>query len=298
MRPALTLLLYLAAALGLGALLAPVLCWGGERAGLHDIDFHRYFDRAAFLAALLLLPLAARALEVRGWGDFGLRRNPAGPAQAALGFGIALAGLWALAAVGLAGGAFTWRPPGAGKLAGAIALAALSALAASAVEELFFRGALQGLVARRARTAWGPVVFIAAFFAVLHFLKPPSGTIAAGEVTWTSGLAMVPRAFWQFGRPGLVLAGWTTLLLVGLVLGYARWRTGSLWAGFGLHAGWIFGLKSFSAVSRRTDATWPWFGENLLLGVGPVLTVVLTGALVWWWLGRSAYRPGPTGLRA
>ena len=287
MRPAVILLLYFAAALGLGAVLAPPLSWAGERVGLRGVDFHRYFNRAALVAAVLLLPVAARALEVRGWGDFGLRRNPCGPAQAWTGFGIALTGLWVLGAVGLAAGAFTWRPPGAGKLLGAVALAGLSAVGAAGVEELFFRGALQGLVARRARTVWGPVVFVAAFFAVLHFLKPPAGAVAPGEVNWGSGFRMIPLAFWQFGRPGLVLAGWTTLFAVGLILGWARWRTGSLWAGFGLHAGWVFGLKTFSAVARRTGATWPWFGENLLLGAGPVLTLALTGAVVWWWLRRE-----------
>ncbi len=296
MRPALILLLYFAAALVGAALLAPPLAWAGEGLGLRGVGFHRYFDRAAFVAALGLLPLAARALAVRGWTDFGLRPDPRGPRRAAAGFVLALAGLWTLGAVGLAAGGFAWRPPGAGKLLGAVTLAALSAVGAAGAEELFFRGALQGLVARRARTAWGPVGFVAAFFAVLHFLKPPAGTVAPNAVRWTSGFGLIPLAFWQFGRPGLVLAGWTTLFLVGLILGWARWRTGSLWAGFGLHAGWIFGLKTFAAASRRTGAGWPWFGENLYFGFGPVLTLALTGAAVWLWL-RWETTPG-VGLPA
>lgn len=288
------LLLYLAATLLLGALLAPGLFWAGEALGLRGIDFHRYFNRAVFVAALVLLPVAARALDVRGWADFGLRKNPCAGRQAVVGFTLALGGLWVLGALGVASGAFVWKPPGAGKLAGVVALAALSALGAAGAEEFFFRGALQGIVARGARTAWGPVVFIAALFAVLHFLKPPSGTIPAEAVDTTSGFRMIPRAFWQFGRPGLVLAGWTTLFLVGLILGGARWWTGSLWASFGLHAGWIFGLKTFAATTRRTGAGWPWFGHNLYLGAGPVLTLALTGVVVWFWLRREPRAGGDT----
>ncbi len=199
--------------------------------------------------------------------------------------------LWLLGAVGVWAGVFRWRP--AALTPGALGSIALSAAGAAIVEELFFRGALFGL-ARRAAAAGTALVFVAALFAILHFLKPPAGTIGSEAVDWTSGFALVPRVFWQFGRPGLVAAGFVTLFLVGLTLGWARLRTGALWAGIGLHAGWIVGLKTFAKTTRRNgpDAGWPWFGENLYFGLGPVLALVVTGVLVVLWLGREK-RPDP-----
>ena len=69
-----------------------------------------------------------------------------------------------------------------------------------------------------------------------------------------------------------------------LVLGYARLRTRSLWLPIGLHAGWVFGLKSFNKVSRHLSPPNLWIGDDLLHGLGPVLAVALTGLLVWRWL--------------
>ena len=93
--------------------------------------------------------------------------------------------------------------------------------------------------------------------------------------------------FWQWGDLRLVLGGLATLFAVGLVLGYARWRTRALWLPTGLHAGWVFGLKSFSAASRHAAANNLWFGEDLRHGVVPVAVVVLTGVGVAAWLRRE-----------
>lgn len=292
--------LFFFAVLALGAALAPGLFWAGQASGsafLRGTDFARYFNRSVLLAAVALLPLLAKWLGLRGMVDLGLRKNAAAGRHAAGGFALGLGGLWTLGAIGLALGAYRWKMQGAGVLASATGAAALSAVGAAALEEGFFRGALQGVLVRsaraRGRAGWGALGFVAALFAVVHFLKPPGAGAPGGEieaVNWTTGFAQIPRAFWQFGRPGLVLAGWTTLLLVGLILGWARWRTESLWAGFGLHAGWIFGLKLFAKFTRRAadNTGWPWFGESLLIGAGPVAMLAITGALTWWWLGPKA----------
>ena len=82
------------------------------------------------------------------------------------------------------------------------------------LEEALFRGALQGVV-RRTATDGAALVFVAALFAAVHFLKPPENAVAPHEVAWWSGFALVPQAFWQFGEPKLLLGGFTTLFLVG-----------------------------------------------------------------------------------
>ena len=275
----------------LGALLAPPLFWGGQAVGgiipalawLKETDFHRFFDRAMFLAALLLLWPTVRALRIGSWRELGLRADPRAMRNAMFGFVVAGGWLWVL------GVGFWWTgiyaprvKVGLGAMVGFLG----TALAVALVEEAFFRGALYGLVRRTAR-AGTALVFVAALFAVLHFLKPPPNAVPLAEVRWFSGFVMLPRAFWQWGDPQLVLGGFVTLFAVGLVLGYARWRTGALWLPIGLHAGWVFGLKSFNKISRHLSPPSIWVGEDLLHGLLPVAAVLLTGFFVWLWLRRQ-----------
>ena len=283
--------LYFVGTLLLGALLAPPLYWAGHALGgafpplgwLRETDFQRYFDRAMFLAALLLLWPAVRALRIGGWRDLGLEPDPRAWQHAAGGFFLAGGLLWLL-------GVWFWKlhiyalrstlPPGV------LASFLVSAVAVAAAEEAFFRGVLLGLARRTARPA-PALVFVSALFAVLHFLKPPSRALAQPAVDWSSGFAFLPKTFWQWHDPLLVAGGVTTLFLVALVLGYARLRTRSLWLPVGLHAGWVFGLKTFNKVSRHLSPPNLWIGDDLLHGLGPVLVVALTGVLLWWSLEKT-----------
>ena len=278
---------YFVGTLLLGALLAPPLFWAGHALGvrvsslrwLATTDFQRYFDRAMFLAALLLLWPAVRALHIHGVRDLGLRPDPCPAWHVALGFAPAAGLLWAL-------GVILWRagvyaPRHVAFHTGDVVKIAFTAVAVAAAEEAFFRGALQGLIGRTARpgVALGSV---AAIFAVLHFLKPPEHAVGRGAVNWFSGFVFLPKCFWQWGDARLVLGGFVTLFLVGLVLGWARRRTRALWLPIGLHAGWVFGLKTFSHFSRHTAPGSYLIGDDLLHGLAPVLVVLLTGGVVWW----------------
>jgi membrane protease YdiL (CAAX protease family) len=290
MSSALKILAYFLGTLVLGAILAPPLFWGGQGLGervkslawLGDTDFQRYFNRAMFLAALALLWPTVRSLRVGSWREWGWRRHPREGWHAAGGFALAGGLLWML-------GLWLWHtgvyapnpkgPPGVGTLVNFL----LTAAVVSALEEAFFRGALLGLLLRTIRpipALW----FVSALFAVLHFLKPEPGGVPDEAVRWWSGFALLPSVFWQWGNWPLVLGGFFTLLLVGLILGYARLRTGSLGMAFGLHAGWIFALKSFSRASKHIADPNLWYGENLLTGLGTLLTLLVTGSLVWAWL--------------
>ena len=283
---------YFVGTLFLGALLAPPLYWAGHAAAawgpLHKLagfEFRRYFDRAMFVAALVLLWPAVRALRIGGWRDLGLERDPRRWRHLALGFVVAGGGLWLLGLAMWWLGFYAPRPARDvpwGSLPGFV----ITAAAVACVEEGFFRGALQGLVGRTA-SAGGALVFVAALFAVLHFLRPPEGAAAVGEVNWLSGFAFLPRVFWQWGDLRLVLGGLVTLFAVGGVLGYARWQTRALWLPVGLHAGWVFALKSFNAVSRHAARNNLWLGEDLRHGLVPVAVIILTGLLVAGWLRRE-----------
>ena len=288
----LKILAYFVGTLFLGALLAPPLYWAGHAlAGawsparwLGETEFQRFFDRAMFLAALLLLPLAVHALSIGGWRDLGLRPDRHAGQHLALGFFTAGGMLWLLGLLLWALGIYEPRQGGApwAVLGGFL----LTALVVAAAEEAFFRGALLGLIGRTS-SPFVALFFVSALFAVLHFLKPPEHAAAMGAVRWWSGFAFLPKTFWQWREPGLVLGGFTTLFAVALVLGYARLRTRALWLPIGLHAGWVFGLKSFTRVSRHAAEPDLWIGGDLLHGLAPVLTVLLSGALIWGWLEQE-----------
>jgi membrane protease YdiL (CAAX protease family) len=287
---------YFLGTLVLGALLAPPLFWLGHAAGgwaplhwLRQTVFQRYFDRAMFLAALLLLWPTVRSLRIRSWRDLDLQRDPQGWRHAGFGFVLAAGLLWAL-------GLCLWSQqiyaPG-GTLGWSAGISFfLTAVAVAIIEEAFFRGALLGLV-RRSAAPTAALAFVSALFAVLHFLKPPAHAVPDSAIGWTSGFAFLPLTFWQFGDPLLVLGGFTTLFAVGWVLGWARLQTKSLWLPVGLHAGWVFGLKTFSKRSRHLEPADWWIGQDLLHGIGPVAVVLLTGALLMVTVRKRVEVPKP-----
>jgi membrane protease YdiL (CAAX protease family) len=117
-------------------------------------------------------------------------------------------------------------------------------------------------------------------FAAVHFLKPDP-SVKVEVVHWTSGLALVPSMFHQFVEPLLLLGGFGTLLVFGLVLGMAAQRTGSLWLSIGLHAGLVFVKLVFAKGAELRAGSLPWVGAQLEVGVWPILTLLLLGACVW-----------------
>jgi len=164
----------------------------------------------------------------------------------------------------------------------------LSALAVSGLEEFLFRGAILGILCRSLGARSG-LFWTTLLFAVVHFLKPPADeSIANADVTWTSGFWVISQLFRGFGSVEYFVEEFLTLAAVGFVLGWVRLRTESLWGCIGLHAGWVFGLKYFGGLKNNTkdlrNGEWiPWIGENLKIGLAPLLVVLLTGVLMVFW---------------
>lgn len=289
-----------------GALLAPPLFWagrslyesgafkGGRFLGLdlHDelrrAGLARYFNRAMLAGALAMLWPLIRWLGLRPREFLQLRPNPRRFVHLGIGFLLAAGGLlllgWALYSSGVFGPhpkAHPWPQ---------IALGALvSALAVAFLEEFFFRGCVLGL-ALQTSPRKAALAFSAVFFAAVHFLKPPEHLPLPGPVTWTSGFWLMGQIFAQFGNPVFILAEFSTLFLVGWVLAEARLKTHSLWAGIGLHAGWVFGIKLYGGLTTRImglESTLPWIGKDLKSGLAALVVVGLTGLILRGWLARE-----------
>ena len=316
------ILVYLLGTMILGALLAPALYLGGKHTvaegwfaggwldGLHGsmerAKFSRYFNRAVLLAAVLLLWPALRWLNAGkpksdlaaanlSRGEAMLRFFQLSPnrwwwSHLLVGFVIAGGTLLLLGWFYVGQGWYELRDAGK-PLSRILATALGTGLAVGLLEEFVFRGALQVVVAKWLKPR--PLFFvIAAFFAVIHFFNPPHG-LEAGTVTATTGLWMVGQIFGhffsQFANPSFLLAEFAVLFAIGLVLGYTRMKTGSLWLGIGLHAGWVFGVKTLSPMTTRAFGPaemMPWLGDTLRVGAVSCLVVSLTGLALWLWLRK------------
>jgi membrane protease YdiL (CAAX protease family) len=165
-----------------------------------------------------------------------------------------------------------------------------TAITVSLIEEWLFRGVLLGLCLRTMSTPLA-IGYISALFSILHFLKPIEEGLEITRVQWTTGFAMLPHIFHQFVEPLLVLSGFTTLLAIAIVLSLTRIRTASLWMPIGLHAGLIFGNRIFNIAFKQVKEIEPawltWFyGERIEIGIAPLITVVIIGAVSLWYLRK------------
>ena len=279
------MLVYFAATIFLGALLAPVLFWIAQSLAAHGLfsflsnfDFETFFHRALLVAAVLLLWPLFRSIRLRNLEDLGLTRNERWPRDFAVGFFLAALPLLCCGALLIALHIFSLRLAinwsSLTKIVGA-------SIAVPLIEEAFFRVLILGVLLRSGRTKMS-IFFTSALFAIVHFLKAPLHTSAI--VTWTSGFNSIAHSFSQFSNPTMVAASFTTLFLMGWILADARVITRSLWLPIGLHAGWIFSSSGFNKIAHREILALPWLGKNLLVGIVPLGVACLTWMLIRGWL--------------
>ena len=273
MHPLAALGLFLLAVFAGGALLAPWVYWLAQWAaahfgafqGLAAMPFHRYVSRCFLLVAVVGLWPFLRALGARSLAEVGLPR-PAGHwrglgAGFLLGFGSLAVAVLLAVACGARGVNLDYS---AADFLAHLGNAALSAGVVALMEELFFRGALFSAL-RRAHSLATAVLVSSAVYALLHFLARVE---SPATVEWTSGLALLPRMLRGFAVVEDLVPAFFTLTFAGVALALARQRTGNLYSAIGLHAGWVFWLKSanFLTPARPDAARWLWGTDKLVDG--------------------------------
>jgi hypothetical protein len=269
MRPIRSLLIYFATVFLGGALLAPWLYWAAQWAAgqgpifarLAASPFHRFVDRALLGAALLgLWPLLRHCAMLR-WDSLGLRIQRGAGRQGLLGFSLGWVSLACVALTACVVGARSFTPShSAAEWLSRIVSAALTAVIVAVLEELLFRGALFGILRKIVPWPWA-LVISSAIFALVHFIQK---TDAAPPIRWFSGLALLPQMFHQGGP---FVPAFFTLFVVGAILALAYQRTGSLFFSIGLHAGWIFWLKSYRFLTHESGGRQAFWGtDNLIDG--------------------------------
>ena len=296
MKDSLKILIYFAAVVLLGALLAPWLFWAGNWLGpqhhwldvLSESDFQRYFHRSVLIAAVVLLPPICKWLHMPGWKALFAQNDPAPVRHLVIGFLLALSVLAAFAFALTHLDYWNWKNPLPWHR---ISKVVLTALFVSVIEEFFFRGALTKLVTRSSNRWWA-LLFVSALYAVVHFLKPRDTVIAESSVNWLSGFHLIPLSFERFSEPELVLYGWGTLFILGLTLGYAAMKTRGLWFSIGLHAGAILGKFSFTKLAKydAKRTVLPWLHTDLTIGLVALAVMTVLFFLVWLTLRKNSAR--------
>ncbi len=93
------------------------------------------------------------------------------------------------------------------------------------------------------------------------------------------GLGLLPRMLGGFADFHALVPGFFSLTLAGILLGLAYQRTGNLYFSIGLHAGWIFWLKTYGAFTTTMPHTAVWFWGTGKLIDGWLAFVILAGVL-------------------
>lgn len=282
---------YFGATIVFGALAAPILFWAAQWLAARGIfpalaafDFQAFFHRALLLGALLFLWPFLRWLQIKGLRDLGLTPNRRWTRDVGIGFLISALPVFYCGIFLVALGNYTMRPHIAWT---AVATVALSAAVVPFIEEALFRGLFLGVLLRGNHPLTAALLS-SGIFSIVHFLKAPDQTTTS--VAWTSGFVSLAHSFDQFADPTLVLAGFLTLFLIGVVLAHARLSTRSLWLPIGLHAGWIFSSGAFNKIAHREIVALPWLGKNLLIGIVPLGVALLSWALLGAWLRYAGTR--------
>jgi membrane protease YdiL (CAAX protease family) len=291
LKDAARLLAYFAATILFGALAAPILFWTAKSLAANGIfpvlakfEFESFFHRALMLGAIAFIWPFLRWLRIKGRRDLGLEPNRRWLRDILIGFLLSSLPVILCEIFLVQRGLYSMR---AGFFWVAILPFIGTAVIVPLIEESLFRGLFLGVLLRGLRP-WPANLLSAAIFSIVHFLKAPDQTTTT--VRWFSGFVSLSRSFDQFSEPMLVLGGFTTLFVIGIVLAHARLNTRSLWLPIGLHAGWILASEAFGKMAQRQVVALPWIGKHLLVGIVPLAICLLTWVLLRTWLRYAGAR--------
>ncbi len=264
MRAAKAILVYAAAVVVVGALLAPWL-FRLVHPYLTDVPFRRVFNRVMLGVAVVGLWPFLRALGIRSWREVGYLHTSAWWRHVLLGLLIGIVSLSVAGALLVVMGSRSIVVPasGVGHWLGFLA----AGIAVAVIEETFFRGGLQGAL-QRSLSVPVAIFVTSAVYSAVHFLKPKGAGVAADTVNWLSGFVYLGKVLTLSWRAPGVAVGFVTLLLAGGILGAAFARTRGLYVSMGIHAGWVFTLKAYARLTNGASLV-----DNVL--VWPVLAFVL-----------------------
>jgi uncharacterized protein len=261
--------------------------------------FSRIFDRFFMISGIILFFVCQRFLQLGSLKEVGLLPRTQAVKDVSMGAGLAIASMIALTLLMSLTDAFTpfFRLSATETLA-RCGKALMAAVTVGFLEEIFFRGIIfKGLLQdTRPVSAY---LLANLFFSAIHFVQPADDAFLSG-IEPTAGFRHLIQSFRPFLNPEL-LPGFFGLFIIGAVLCYAFQRTGTLYLSMGLHAGWIFSLKTFGVFGRYTREDLGWmFGSTdpkVVSGVVSWVGIIIVGVLVYR-LTRERSGLSPAGATA
>jgi membrane protease YdiL (CAAX protease family) len=284
------LLVFLLLVLALTCILSPLLAAGSDwvtnnwpRLQDERYPFSRIFNRTFMLAGIILFFVGRRFLGFGRISELGLPAVPSAPRDVIAGWVVAVLSVIALVVTMTLSDVFTpfFRQSLAdtlSKCAGAL----VAGLLVATLEELFFRGILFRGLLEYGRPLYA---FIVAnlFYSAIHFVKPGEPYFL-DHFDAFAGFRHLLWTFKPFLDPLSITPGVFGLFLIGVALSYAYLRTKTLYLAIGLHAGWIFGIKTVRVFGNYTREDLGWlFGSTdpkIISGLAAWIGIVLVCLLI------------------
>lgn len=285
------LLIFVLLVLALTALVSPwaATAWdliSGATAATPDrVPFPRFFNRFFMICGIILFFVCRPLLKIESPAQLGLAPRTRAVRDVAIGLCLALGSMLLLGFVMSV--AKVYEPffrLSFGEAVADYVNAILAGFTVGFLEEIFFRG----IIFRGLLEDWKPLpAFVGAnlFYSALHFIKPGQEYFLSGNDPW-AGFRHLIYTFAPFLAPAEIAPGMIGLLLIGIVLSYAFFRTGTLYLAIGLHAGWIISIKTARVFGdyQRENLGWL-FGSTdpkIVSGVVTWIGIFLVGLAVHW----------------
>jgi membrane protease YdiL (CAAX protease family) len=153
----------------------------------------------------------------------------------------------------------------------------VGAVIVGVVEEILFRGLLFSVLRRGFGVMTG-VLITSLVFAAVHFAdpEPPVGVVYG---RWYAGLRLLTYMFTPHDMIWYSANMFFTLFFMGLTLAFLRAHYKSIYMDIGLHAGWVWMMRTAGLVVSRQKSVYPWlFGPSTTVaksGVALLLAVLL-----------------------
>jgi uncharacterized protein len=158
----------------------------------------------------------------------------------------------------------------------------LRGLSVALVEETFFRGAVQGAMAKQGSVR-SPLFVVPLLYAAIHFFGE-AVRIPADQVVATSGFVIFAGFFEKFRDPALIAEAFLALYCVGVLLALIRHRWGDIAGCLGLHAGFVAIVTMVRRTSTADSASnWSFLVSPFdgFLGLWVALIAVVACIFVW-----------------
>jgi len=172
---------------------------------------------------------------------------------------------------------------------------ALIAVVVGCIEEIIFRGFILQNILKDTKVI-SAVLISSIFYSLLHFFKAEL-LVSRGFQPFI-GFVVVYHSFAhivvEFTDIYPLIIG---LFLVGIVLSYAYLQTKSLYLAIGLHAGWVFLIKSYRLFFDHVGpyTTWLFGDRKIITGLSGWLLLIVTLILIRYITRLQYHEKKPAG---